>query len=214
MNLKKLEERLVSFLSFRPSSEGYKEELDQFAQDFARIFASQRPELVDEFRSMLEKRIPAQWTYIRNSSRDDGNIRGYFIAVLGMTTAYPAAVVLEAENKEMAEQLRGFGLEPLMVALLEEEKATAKSLSVYLVKEHTSVVAVKDDEPKALELYSPERVEQNLGLLFGLELVESFGDPPEHYRLTPHGEDVADMLKSEDNQSDPASQKEEGNVEK
>ena len=163
---------------------------------------------------MLSRRIPAQWTYIRNSARDDGSIRGYFTAVLGMVNAYPAAVALEAENKEMAEQLRGFGLEPLMVALLEEEKATAKSLSVYLVTEHTSVVAVKDDEPKALELYSPERVEQNLGLLFGLELVESFGDPPEHYRLTPHGEDVADMLKSEDNQSDPASQKEEGNVEK
>ncbi len=103
MNLEKLEERLVNFFSYKPSTEGDKDEFDKFADDFARVFASQRLEVVGELGSMLARHIPAQWTYIRNSPRDDGSIRSYFTAIHDLAKAYPAAVVLEAENKEITQ---------------------------------------------------------------------------------------------------------------
>ncbi len=191
MKPEKIKEHLAKLFT-----DDYKQALIDISIELGKELPKNDLKILAEFRSMLASVLP-EGRYFRNSLSEHGYIRGSLATLLEVAAAYETAVQQQVENKEVAELLRGYGLEPLVVALLQEEAVTVKSLSAYLVTEHTSVVDVRDDEDKAEELYSSEQIEQNLLELCGLEVVECFGDPPEYYRLTLRGESIANILKFE-----------------
>jgi hypothetical protein len=184
------------------SADDFLETLGALARSLGHELSKNDLKKLAEFRSISARTIP-EGKYIRNLQSENGYVRGYVAALCDVTAAYEAAVTTQVENQEMVDVLRGYLLDSLVVALSQEEvqagPATAQSLAVYLLTEFISVT--KDDDTEAVELYSTEQVEKNLAMLCSgnFQLVESFGEPPEKfYRLTLRGEDVAEMLKFED----------------